>query len=316
MMPSPRARWAWLAVAVVFVACYWASIKHLTNVWWSQDDYNFCFFVPPFALYLLWHRRELFPKDTNYGNWWGLPMFVLWALMRWVAVYFNYGSLPEMAMIPFFAGVALFVGGWQGMRWAWPSILFLIFMLPLPGAVEDFSRERLQYVATTLSVFVIQTLGVAATADGVVIQLAHRTLRVAEACSGLRMMMLFSAICLGAAFVGRKPLWEKLVIVASAVPIAIAANVLRIVLTAGLCETARLWPSLFNEETAEKFMHDMAGLLMMPIGLGLLLLEASILSKLLISPDSSGSLLSGKAWVREGVEVVSEQEFLARRKPE
>lgn len=302
MMPSPRVRWAWLVVAVVFVVFYWEQIRHLTRIWESQEDYNHGFIVPVFALYLLWRRRELMPQNTNYGNWWGLPMFALWAVMRWTAEYFNYGSLPEMSMVPFFAGVALFVGGWQGMRWAWPSVLFLVFMLPLPGRVEDFSREQLQYLATTLSVFVIQTLGVAATADGVVIQLAHHVLQVAEACSGLRMMMLFSAICVGAAFIVRKPLWEKLVMVASAVPIAIAANVLRIVLTGLLCELARQWPSLIDAETAEKFMHDMAGLLMMPIGLGLLLAEMSILSKLLISPDQSGSHLAGKAWVREGLE--------------
>ena len=315
LMPSPRVRWAWLVVAVIFALFYWPSIKHLVRIWWTQEDYNHGFFVPVFALFLLWYRRDMIPKNSERGNLWGLPVFVLWALVRWTAVYFNYGSLPEMSMLLFLAGVAIFVGGWQGIRWAWPSILFLFFMLPLPGAVEDFSREQLQFLATNFSVFVIQTLGIAATADGVTIQLTHKTLRIAEACSGLRMMMLFSAICLGAVFVVRKPLWEKLVMVASAVPIAVVANMMRIVMTALLCEFARQWPSLFNAEAAEKFMHDIAGLLMMPTGLGLLLVEMSLLSKLLISSRAKRPLMVGGVLAGEQIEVVSQQ-GLPRRKPD
>ena len=64
-------------------------------------------------------------------KWWGLAFLALWALMRWAAVYFNFESLPEMSMLPFFAGLALFVGGWQAFRWAWPAIVFLVFMIPL-----------------------------------------------------------------------------------------------------------------------------------------------------------------------------------------
>lgn len=302
LIPSPPVRWAWLLVAVVFASFYWSSITHLVRIWWTQEDYNHGFFVPVFALFLLWVRRDMIPKDGSRGSYWGLPVFVLWALARWTAAYFNYGSLPEMSMLLFFTGVALFVGGWAGLHWAWPAILFLFFMLPLPGVVEDFSREQLQLLATRLSVYVIQTVGIPATAEGVTIQLAHRTLRVAEACSGLRMMMLFSAICIGAAFVVRKPLWEKLVMVASAVPIAVAANVMRIVLTAVLCDMARLWPSLIDAETAEKFMHDAAGLLMMPIGLGLLLLEMSLISRLLISTQTGRPLAVGGAAQGDGAE--------------
>jgi exosortase len=153
-----------------------------------------------------------------------------------------------------------------------------------------------------LSLFVIQTLGIPAVAAGHIIQVsnAQKPLDVAEACSGLRMMMLFLAICIGAAFVVRKPLWEKLVMVVSAFPIAVASNVVRIVLTAVLCEVARHWPSLMSEDTAEKFMHDTAGLLMMPVGLLLLWAEMTLISKLLIAPLPERPLLVGEFRQRKG----------------
>ncbi len=271
--------------------------------------------MPLFALFLLWLRRDMMPRGATRGNLWGLPLFVLWALTRCTAEYFQYGSLPEMSMLFFFAGVAVFVGGWQGLKWAWPSVVFLVFMLPLPGFIENFSREWLQMIATILSVFVIQTVGIPATSEGVVIQLPDKALQVAEACSGLRMMMLFAAICVGAAFIVRRPLWEKLVMVASAAPIAIAANVVRIVLTGVLCELARQWPAMINVETAENFMHDMAGLLMMPVGLAMLLAEMTLISKLLISPESGRALVAGRVLAKEQV-VAGTELGVRQRKPD
>ena len=85
-----------------------------------------------------------------------------------------------------------------------------------------------------MSVYVLQTLGIPAIALGEgsnVIQLSkpENKLEVARACSGLRMMTLFFAICVGTSFVLRVPVWKKILLIVSAVPIAIVSNVLRIV---------------------------------------------------------------------------------------
>ena len=59
------------------------------------------FFVPFFALFLLWFRRDMIADFKGSGSWWGLPLFIVWAVMRWVAIYFNYGSLSEFSIIQF-----------------------------------------------------------------------------------------------------------------------------------------------------------------------------------------------------------------------
>lgn len=293
-LPGPKVLTAWVALAVVFVWFHWTSLERLVHVWWTQEDYQHGFVVPLFALVLLWLRRDMIRPFTDQGSYWGLAFFALWAVMRWTAIYFNYGSLPEMSLIPFFAGLALFVGGWQGLRWSWPAILFLFFMIPLPGAVQNLASQQLQALATKMSVFTIQTFGIPAYAQGNVIQLSERPLEVARACSGLRMMTLFFAICIGAAFVVRKPLWERLVMIFSAPPIAVISNVARIVATAALCEIARHWPNLISAEAADKFMHDTAGLLMMPFGLLLLWFEMFLISKLLLAPPAARPLVVGE----------------------
>jgi exosortase/archaeosortase family protein len=105
------------------------------------------------------------------------------------------------------------------------------------------------------------------------------------------MLMLFFTLCVGTAFIMRKPIWERVLIVVSAPPIAVISNVFRITLTAVLFEIAHQWPSVMSKETADKVFHDFAGLLMMPVALLLLWGEMALISKLLVQPLTDRTLV-------------------------
>ncbi len=111
-------------------------------------------------------------------------------------------------------------------------------------------------------------------------------------------MMMFFAMSVGLAFVVRKPIWEKLLIVVSAIPIAVLANVMRIVVTAVLYKIALnnpLWPWCDKPLEVEHLVHNLAGwFIEMPSGLLLLWLEWTLLSKLLISPLPERPLVMGE----------------------
>jgi exosortase len=236
-------------------------------------------------------------QRTADWTWWAMAFFGVWALMRLVSSWLAMERTDEWSILPFAAGVAMFVGGWRALRWSWPSIVFLFFMTPLPGAVQSKLGPFLQKIGTLASIYVIQTLGIPAVrrgADGNVIQLPSTQLGVAEACSGLRMLMLFFAICVGAAFLLQCPLWKKIVIVISAIPIAIFSNVTRITITAILYQMASIWPDYISEKTADWVFHKGAGWLMMPYALLLLLILWKLLENLIVEQVSGGPLaLSG-----------------------
>lgn len=297
LLPKPAVLVAWGVVGVFFVSYYWPSITYLLRVWRTQDAYEHGFFVPIFSLFLLWYRRDLILGQPLQGNLWGLPIFAFCAVMGWVANYFNYGSLPEYSMLFFFAGLALFVGGWRALRWSWPSIVFLFFMIPLPGVIQGAASLQLQGIAARGSVFVIQTLGIPAVAIGHAIQVSDSPtpLDVAAVCSGLKMLMLFFAMCVGAAFIVKRPLWEKIVMVVSAAPIAVASNVVRIVTIALVCELARKWPALAPAKNPQEAIDFWVGIcVMMPAGLLMLWIEMTLLSKLMIEPLPDRPLIIGK----------------------
>lgn len=276
--------WGVVGLLGLVVVVYGGALSQLMRRWSNEPDYSHGFLVPLFAAYLLWVRRDLFPNGEIRGSWWGLALLALAGGMRWAAAYFFYPLVDPPSLLPCLAGVALLLGGGKALHWAWPSIAFLIFMIPLPSNLAGLLSLPLQRVATASSTWLLQTLGLPAISRGNVILLTHGEIGVVEACSGMRMLMLFLAITVGASFLVDRPLWEKIVISLSALVIAILTNILRITVTAFLYEYV-------GSELAEKVFHDLAGWLMMPTATLLLMLELYLLSKLLVSPDESGPVL-------------------------
>lgn len=269
-----------LAVGAAVLWSYAEPFKSLAHRWMNEPDYSHGFLVPVFAGYLLWHRRAMMDGARGVGSWWGLLLIGVAAGMRWVASYYFYPLLDAPSLLFCLAGVVVILGGWQALRWSWPAIAYLMFMIPLPGVIASALSSPLQKVATVSSTWLLQTFGLPAVARGHVISLTNAQIGVVEACSGLRMLMLFTAITVGASFLIERPLWEKIFVAISALAIALITNIFRITVTAFLHEYV-------GKELAEKVFHDLAGWLMMPAATLLLMLELHVLSKLLIPPEQS-----------------------------
>lgn len=269
------------ATVLIFAAAYAEAIQHLVERWSNEADYSHGFFVPVFAGYLLWHRRKMLNRQRLHGGQWlGITLLLLSGVLRLSSTALQYRLIDPFSMIPCLAGVVLLLLGWSGLKWSWPAILFLVFMIPLPGFIAGQLGHPLQRIGTIASTYVLQTIGIAATASGNVIWLPDDAagdpvrIGVVEACSGLRMLTTFFAISIAAFFILDRPLWERAVLVLSAPLIAVLANVTRIAAT-GLAYT---W---VGSEAGEIVFHDLAGWLMMPLAIILLMGELAILTRLL-----------------------------------
>ena len=194
------------------------------------------------------------------------PAIGLGAGFQLVGGYYRLGWIEGLALLPYLSGVCLLIGGWRYLAWAWPSIAFLAFMVPLPWRVENLLGPPLQSLATAASTYALQTLGLMAFAEGNVIQLNEARIGVVEACSGLSMLMTFIALSTAMAMVVKRPLLDRIVLVASSIPVALAANVARIVMTGALHE-------MVGGHAATTFYHDLAGWIMMPLALILYWIE-------------------------------------------
>ncbi len=265
------------AIAVTAVAilwAYWTTLAEAAERWAHDPQYSHGYLVPGFALLLLWLRRDRVTSDFR-PNWLGLGVLGGALALRLTGTYFHLSWLDPISLLPALAGICLLFGGLRCLAWAWPAIAFLFFMIPLPYSLSIAAAGPLQRLATEASTFLLQALGRPAVAEGNVILLNEIELGVVEACSGLRMLVVFFALSTAVAILIKKPLWERLLICASAVPIALVTNILRVTVTGVLHDTV-------GKEIADAVFHDLAGWLMMPFALGLLALEMKFLKHLLI----------------------------------
>lgn len=294
--PGPSVLVGAIVLVAVLVWSYAVPMSQLVWRWWNEPDYLYGFLVPAFSVWVLWYRREDFSGIVLKGSWWGLSLLALCAVMRWASVYFFFILLDPLSIVPCLAGLVLLVGGWQALRWAGPPIAFLVFMVPLPGFVAGLLSHPLQRIGTIVSCYILQTVGIPAIAQGNVIRLTETQLGVVEACSGLRMMMLFFAVCVGAAMVMRTGVLEKIIVVLSAPAIAVLANVIRITTTAILSET-------LGDAVGKDLEHNVAGFAMMPMAILILGAETWLLSKLLLPPEVHRPLAVGAVFRDEAMRV-------------
>jgi exosortase len=273
-LPRPLPLTVLAAVLAGVLWSYASTLAEAAQRWAHDPQYSHGWLVPVFALVLLWLRRGRLPADWPEPSWWGAPVLAAGLGLRLFGTYFYFVWFDPISLLPTLAGLCLLLGGGPALRWAWPAIGFLAFMIPLPHSAAVALSGQLQRVATVASTFLLQTIGLPALAEGNTIRLDDVEIGVVEACSGLRMLVVFFALSTGAALLVRRTLWEKLVIVASAVPIALASNILRITATGVLYQTV-------NGEIAHAFFHDVAGWLMMPLALGFLWLELQAIDRLL-----------------------------------
>jgi exosortase len=268
---------------VAGVWAYGSTIMEMVTQWEREADYSHGYLVFPAALVFLWMRRDEFPGVAASDFLLGVPLLLLSQGLRLAAAALFLDSVDGWSLLPWFAGSVAILFGRPILWWSLSSIVFLFFMVPLPFGVAQSLSYPLQTVATKLSCWTLQCLGQPAIEEGHTIIMGTHHLEVAQACSGLRIFM--SIVALGyvyLVFVSRA-WWLRLLILASVLPVAIVANVLRIVATAFLYEYAA-------RSIGDKFSHDFAGWVMIPVAAGMFWLVLRYFEMLF--PDSEQEYLS------------------------
>jgi exosortase len=262
-----------LAVIAAAVALYAPILYFMVVQWYDQEDYSHGFLIAPLAVFFAWERRNQLRKAALSPSWWGILPLALGSVTlligRLGAELMNMRASFVLTLI----GLVLLLLGRQIFRILLFPLLFLFLMVPLPESLVNVIAFPLQLVAADLAVKALFLLDVPVLREGNIIHLANAKLFVAEACSGLRSLMALVTLGVVFAYFFRRSMAERIVIVLSAIPIAIIVNSFRVALTGIL--TIR-----FGESVAGGVIHETQGLFTFGLAFLLLLAEARVLARL------------------------------------
>jgi exosortase len=270
-LPSPWPIWApYAAIAVLLAVIYYRVGIKLVYDWYTIPDYSHGFLVPFFALFLLWDKRRILRSTPIRQTWRGLPLVVLAIFVLILGIYGVDLFTARISFVLLLAGIVWTLCGWPMLRELRFPLLVLVLAIPFPTILFNQITFPLQLFASRIASQILPIFGVPVLLEGNVIQLPVMKLEVAEACSGIRSLMsLFTLAVFYGYFLERSNRGRILLALAS-IPIAVAANVLRIVGT-GLC--VQYW----DPDKALGFFHEFSGWVMFVISLGCLYLVHRIM---------------------------------------
>ena len=265
-LPEARARWQpWLLLALGLAALYVPTYLSLARGLWRDDTYAHGPIILAAFAWLAWRERAALDGTAT------RPALAAGAVALALGLLLYIGGralaltpVEVASHIPVLGGLVLLLGGFPALRRYAFALGFLLFLIPLPGFILDAATTPLKSIVSVAVEMVLRLAGYPVERSGVVLSLGDHQMLVADACSGLN--SIFSLFALGLLYThltGPCAKSRTAVLLASVLPIAIAANVLRV--TALVLITVHL-----GEEAAQGFLHGFAGLLVFVAALAML----------------------------------------------
>ncbi len=277
-LPSPVRLYALLAVVVVAAIVPFARVlAGVYNIWNLKPEYSHGIIIPVLSAFLIWRQRAQLRQLPFVGSWWGLALIAGGLALRSIGELTTMQTLEHYAFLLVVYGLVLTLVGPVVFRRLWMPLLILVFALPLPSIFDNALSLRLQLLSSALGVVVIRAAGISVLLEGNIIDLGNYQLEVAQACSGLRYLFPLMTLAFIVAYLFRGPLWKRVTIFLSSIPITVIMNSLRI---GFIGITVDRWgPSM-----AEGALHEFEGWLVFMFSTGALILTAFALARLGPSP--------------------------------
>lgn len=255
-----------LLFAAAFLLLFWPTFRWMIERFDASDSfYSHGWLVPLASGWLVWQRRARLSACESSASMWGLALLAPCILLQVLAARLSVHFVSGLAMVGVVAGLCwTLAGAWVLRVLAFP-ILFLLFMVPLPGILLIGISFKLKLLAAAVATKAVTWFGIAATQAGSIVCLPGVTVIIDDTCSGLRSLISLLALStLWTSFLGDQARgWQRLTLLAAALPLAIGANAVRLVLL-------MLLAVFCGPAMAEGFVHYWSGIVVFGVAVAVL----------------------------------------------
>ncbi len=263
---QPQDWWLWVPIAIGLLAICLPSFLHLMQTTWQTEENGHGPIILIVVCWLIWQKRHDVMNAPNKPS-----VFIGWICLVLSLLVFIIGrsqsidTIEVAALIPMLVGVLLLMRGWQAVLAMWFPLVFMLFLIPLPGLLVEIITGTLKQHVSVVAEEVLYAAGYPISRVGVTLSIGQYKLLVADACSGLNSMFSLSALGLIYLYLMKYSSWlHNGLLLLAILPIAFAANVIRVI-------TLVLITYYFGDEAGQGFAHSATGMLLFVAALLLLM---------------------------------------------
>ena len=246
------------------ILLFYPTFGRLIEEWDSNIYYSHGYLMLPLALWLSWRKWGVLHSLPIQPTWRGLFLvlagLVLFSVGRKADILFAQG----LSFLFVVAGIVWTLLGKAVLKELAFPVGILGFMIPLPYLLLDPIGFPMKEFAASTSAGILQAFGVPIFQDGVYLYLPHYLLVVEDVCNGLRSLISMMMVGTVLAYILLYSKTDRIILATMSIPIALGANVLRILLTA-------LLGYYVSDEFAQGFLHEFSGLFVFLVSLGALM---------------------------------------------
>jgi exosortase len=277
-VPATKKLWQGLAIGFAIAFAYATVLAKLGRDWWNDENYSHGLLIPLIIGYILWMQRDKLARvPVNASVLWGGAAILFAAFALWAGVAGAELYTQRLSLILLLAGITVYFWGFRLLQMLLVPLALLFLAMPIPAIVFNKIAFPLQLFASRCAVWSMSMLGIPVLRQGNIIELKPlnsfdtKKLEVVEACSGIRSLMTLLTLAVVFAYFTHMPppqkaagnprrfgwlrsywFWRAVIIVGSAVPIAILTNAFRVSGTGVLAH-------YYGTSIADGFFHSFSG---------------------------------------------------------
>lgn len=256
-----------LLLGGIFLLTYFPTFLWMWDRWFARDSYySHGILIPFISGFLIWQMKSTLAAIPRKPSSWGIPLITIGLAIHLISslqrTYFSSGFSMIMVLI----GLILYLYGSKLFKKIIFPVFFLVFMVPVPLVVITNISFKMKLFAAQIATVALNSMGLEAVRSGSTLKMEHAYVIVDDVCSGLRSLISLTALGSIFAYWMKGPMYKRVLLFLSTIPIAILTNVLRIIFLAFVSE-------VWGPEYASGFIHDLSGF--MVFGLAFLLLYAA-----------------------------------------
>lgn len=263
--PVSLRRKAWpsaalLLLAVELVALYAPTVRWLFDRWTMSVWQNaHGLLIPPIAAYFAYHALKPLDAVPPSSSAWGFVFLVPALFLHAIDAGMNTQLLSAAALLIALPGFALLLLGAERTRAIAFPLAFLVFSLPIPLVFTEQIHWQLRQFVTAGTATLLPLLGIGVFVEGTTLHMASESVEIADACSGFSTLYASAAVAFLAAYFAPTNL-RRVIVLLSAAPLALAANLLRVTALVVLVVTQGAW-------ILDTFVHPLSGLMTFALAL-------------------------------------------------